>query len=398
MYFNTFTSKAQLPNLGTASGFALFTAVGAFNNLGDSYIIGDIGTNVGAYAGFPIPGTVNGQIHVADAISAQAAIDVNDAYTFLFDITDGVVISTSLGNDQILTPNVYTLGAAATISGNIILDGENNPDAIFIFQIDGALSINSFSKVVLINSASFHNVFWQVNGQFDLGESSVFKGTVITNGAINLLESSSIIGHGFSKAGAISLSNNLVNIDTDPYLPIELVKFTAISAISSINLFWATASESNNDFFTIEKSTDAINYEIVATIDGAGNSNQIIDYNFIDNSPLQNTSYYRLKQTDFNGIFTYSESIKVDALVSKNPISIYPNPFANNISISMPETFQQNNVELQIYNSAGKVQQSAIIPQLNNTIDMSSFESGIYYYLILVDSKVIQFGKLISQN
>ncbi|MEI7726668.1 MAG: ice-binding family protein [Bacteroidota bacterium] len=103
-----------MPPLGAAANFALFTAVGAFSNDGASYVTGDIGTNVGAFTGFP-PCTVVGQIHVADPVSVQAAIDVDVAYSYLSGITCGVVIRTTLGNGQVLVPNVYCLGAASTL-------------------------------------------------------------------------------------------------------------------------------------------------------------------------------------------------------------------------------------------------------------------------------------------
>jgi hypothetical protein len=99
----------QAPNLGTASNFAVFSSAGAFDNLGATNITGDIGTNVGAFTGFP-PGIVAGQIHVANASSAQAASDLFVAYAQLASTTCGAVISTTLGNNQVLTPNVYCRG------------------------------------------------------------------------------------------------------------------------------------------------------------------------------------------------------------------------------------------------------------------------------------------------
>ncbi|MGB3085216.1 MAG: ice-binding family protein, partial [Saprospiraceae bacterium] len=177
----------QIPNLGEATSFALFTAAGAFNNLGNTSIVGDIGTDVGAFSGFP-PGILVGEIHVADATSAQAATDVDVAYSYLSSLTCGMVIGTTLGNNQVLTPNIYCLGAASSLNGDLILDGEGDPNAIFIFKINGALSTSTFSNVVLLNSASLCNVYWQVNGAFALGDGSVFRGTLLVNGAISLLE------------------------------------------------------------------------------------------------------------------------------------------------------------------------------------------------------------------
>ncbi|MCX6270429.1 MAG: ice-binding family protein, partial [Bacteroidetes bacterium] len=215
LLFSPKINFGQIPNLGTASSFTLFTSAGAFTNLGLSQVTGDIGTNVGAFTGFP-PGVVLGQIHVADATTALAASDLALAYGYLSGITCGAVLGTTLGNNQVLTPNVYCLGAAATLNGNLTLDGQGNPNAIFIFKINGALSTSTFSNILLINSAYLGNVYWQINGEFVLGDNSVFMGTIIANGAITLLESSSLMGRGLSIAGAISLHNNFVNIGMPP--------------------------------------------------------------------------------------------------------------------------------------------------------------------------------------
>ncbi|MCB0707082.1 MAG: DUF3494 domain-containing protein, partial [Saprospiraceae bacterium] len=208
-------SFSQAPNLGSTSGFALFTAVGAFSNDGNTVVTGDIGTNVGAFTGFP-PGIVIGQIYVADVISAQAAVDVDAAFMELSMVTCGPVIGVTMGNDQILTPNVYCIGAASTLEGDLILDGQCDPDAIFIIKIDGALATGVSSNVVLTNSASLCNVYWQINGAVSLGNNSVFRGTILANGAITLLEGATLFGRGLSREGAIDLHNNVVDIDMQP--------------------------------------------------------------------------------------------------------------------------------------------------------------------------------------
>ena len=205
----------QAPNLGAASSFALFTGAGAFSNDGATVVTGNIGTNVGAFTGFP-PGIVIGQTHVADAASGQAAASVNTAYGFLSGVTCGQVIGTTLGNGQILTPNVYCLGAASVLNGDLILDGQCDPDALFIIKINGALSTNTLSNVILRNNASICNVYWQINGALELGPGSVFRGVVLGNGAIELLEGSSLFGQGLTRAGAIALHNNTVDIDKQP--------------------------------------------------------------------------------------------------------------------------------------------------------------------------------------
>ena len=203
---------AQAPDLGVASSFALFSAAGAFEVTGAATVVtGDVGTNVGAFNAFP-PGTLIGSTHVADAISAQAAADVATAYMFLDNITCDLVLGTPFGNGQILTPGVYCIGSAAALDGDLVLDGECNPDVFFLIQIDGALSTNANSNIILKNGASLCNVFWQINGAVNLGPGSTFRGTFLCNGAINLAFGATLFGRGLSAAGAISLTTNTVDI------------------------------------------------------------------------------------------------------------------------------------------------------------------------------------------
>jgi len=112
--------------------------------------------------------------------------------------------------------------------------------------------------------------------------------------------------------------------DLSDALPVELIDFT-YTVTDNVNLYWSTASEINNDYFEIEKSTDGINFEHIGGVNGNGNSNSIIDYNYIDKNPLNGISYYRLKQVDFDGKFEYSKIIAVE-YEKQFSFNVYPNP------------------------------------------------------------------------
>lgn len=118
-------------------------------------------------------------------------------------------------------------------------------------------------------------------------------------------------------------------------LPIELLSFTANYNNEQVELKWSTASETNNDYFTIERSIDAVEFHEINVIDGAGNSINVLNYNTTDVSPLNGISYYRLKQTDFDGQFKYSSTLTVQkdendfeilsAQYSEGQLSVYFN-------------------------------------------------------------------------
>lgn len=204
---------SQAPPLGTTASFALFTGTGAFTNDGASVVTGDIGTYTGALSGFP-PGVLVGQKHVGDGVAFTAAADVGTAYGFLAALTPLDVIGVGLGGpgEVTLGPGVHKIVAAATLNNTLYLDAGGDTSAFFIFQIDGALATTANSKVELIGSANPCNVYWQINGQFDLETYSVFVGTVIASGPINLFVGSTLVGRGLSTAGAISVHTAVVTV------------------------------------------------------------------------------------------------------------------------------------------------------------------------------------------
>lgn len=141
--------------------------------------------------------------------------------------------------------------------------------------------------------------------------------------------------------------------DVNP-LPVELLDFYFDCNETQIILNWITASESNNKGFFIEKSIDAKNFTQVAFVDGAGNSNSITEYSFVDTDFSQKEKYYRLKQIDFDGNTTISNFIYADCqdAESEPGLVIYPNPFRSDINI-IANNLPSENTTLYIYNMLG---------------------------------------------
>ncbi|HXH18412.1 MAG TPA: T9SS type A sorting domain-containing protein [Chitinophagales bacterium] len=110
-------------------------------------------------------------------------------------------------------------------------------------------------------------------------------------------------------------------------LPIELLSFKADVAGKTVELNWITATETNNDFFTLERSQDAIIFETLDVIRAAGNSSDSNHYHAVDREPFPGISYYRLKQTDYDGSFSYSHTVSVN-IIPREFITVFPNPVA----------------------------------------------------------------------
>jgi hypothetical protein len=155
-------------------------------------------------------------------------------------------------------------------------------------------------------------------------------------------------------------------------LPIQLISFTAKPDNGKVLLDWQTASETNNDYFTIEKSSDAILFEEVLRVNGAGNSSTQSDYTAIDHYPNSEVSYYRLKQTDFDGQHTYSRIVMIRN-DTKNRLQLFPNPAnaGTSIYLSILNTEEEEEIKFSLYSLLGKEQFSQIIVIQKNSPPIS---------------------------
>lgn len=155
--------------------------------------------------------------------------------------------------------------------------------------------------LILASFLSFTNIHAQI---YSVGKGDVFsfKG-YIHNTKFEIYSVGT--GDGFS-------DSRISSMGIEVPLPIELLSFSAECSNQKIIISWITASEINNHFFTIERSAEGVNFQNIGTIAGAGNSNQNPYYTFEDSEPLEGISYYRLKQTDFDGKFEYSKVIAVE--------------------------------------------------------------------------------------
>jgi hypothetical protein len=168
-------------------------------------------------------------------------------------------------------------------------------------------------------------------------------------------------------------------------LPIELLLFSVVQKGNKGVIAWSTATETNNDYYTLERSSDGTSFESVIQIDGAGNSSSVLNYSAEDKDPYEGISYYRLKQTDFNGRSSYSHLAMLefhhDAEFSFN---LYPNPndgSAFNISI---DSKKDDEVLVVVYDALGKETYSKVIITGSNNDDVYAMDpsgklnSGIY--------------------
>jgi len=194
-----------------------------------------------------------------------------------------------------------------------------------------------------------------------------------------------IIGSGQSKFVTIG------SMDAGTTLPVQLVSFEA-EVLNEWNLLtWETASEINNDHFILEKSNDGVNWDELTRVEGAGNSATSIGYSYLDKQGCTSGCYYRLTQVDFDGV---SETFKLITVNFDYPqdifkLEVFPNPTFDvaNLNLVVPN---DGIVSLQVYNNKSEVVYSAKVAAIKGgnefNINMLSFNSGIYYFVIQTQS------------
>lgn len=179
-------------------------------------------------------------------------------------------------------------------------------------------------------------------------------------------------------------------------LPIDLVYFNALAIENTIQLTWITASEINNDYFTIEKSIDAKVWETVLIINGAGNSSQVIEYTETDFNPISGISYYRLKQTDFDGRFEYFNivPVKYSTSIEEDELSIFPNPATQGGTISINHNFSSTDEILVVLRDLQGKEFYSKIHIITNKNELIGFPidyeipKGIYFIVATSENKI----------
>jgi hypothetical protein len=179
-------------------------------------------------------------------------------------------------------------------------------------------------------------------------------------------------------------------------LPVKLVFFTAAKSREGVLCKWRTAAELNADYFEVERSTDEVQWQSAAMVKAKGNSNAPQDYTATDfDAELKQTTYYRLKQVDYNGAVAYSNIAVVTGTEQKPVVTLSPNPFNEALVLSL-ENMQDEYVFVEWFNSSGKLLHTAQVRNINGnevTLDQpSDLPQGLY------DIRISAAGTSISKR
>ncbi len=265
----------QLPvSLGAAGSFAAL-AGSTVTSTGFTTLNGDLGVSPGSsLTGFP-PGKVNGATHATDPTAARAQADLTIAYNDAAGRQPPQALPADVGGET-LAPGVYKTGAtpALGVTGTLTLDGQGDPNAVFVFQVGSALTTAVNSHVNLINGAQPGNVFWQIGSSATLGTSSSFAGSILALTSVSINSGVTLNGRALARHGAVTLIDDTINVPTaspppdtiGPHLGISGALWDHDGQTVSQNLdlsaeAWADAGEGPG----IQKIELSIDGSIVAT-------------------------------------------------------------------------------------------------------------------------------------
>jgi hypothetical protein len=442
-------------NEGTFTNSGTMTTSSYFKNSWDAYTINNGTITVGGYFKNSNDYTGNGNLVVAGNFindwtcsfsstgdiqvtgnftnrgSAELDNSVNIGGNFINDYSS--TLSTS---DTVLVIGNFTNRGPFTNNGYIGVEDFTNQDT---FTSTGTTKVNGkvVNKSDITNSGTFDVTGnftnkWSNNdvvnsGNFIVGGNMTNNGTVTNSGLAyvigNLNNSNQIDNDGnffvdssVSGSGDIDGNGTLCNSDgqTDPTsgsksnnvtctvcdgttntLPVKLVSFEVqLIEANQVNIEWTTATEENNDYFEVLHSTNGIDFEVIATVNGAGNSNVMQYYQAIDYNASEGVNYYQLKQVDYDGKSTLSniQTVRVDA---NNMITLYPNPA--NIGQQINVQFQEVlNYQVEVYDISGRLVLNFSGADSQLQFSTESLSKG-NYILRLIDGEQVQVKRFIVQ-
>lgn len=306
-------------------------------------------------------------------------ISENDNFNSLAGISSLTTLNGSLSVSQSQITSFSGLNIT-TINGDLMIS--ENPQ---LTSLSGLSSLETVGNLSINNNDALTSIS-------DLGNlDNVSEISITNNDNLDNCNIAPVCNLLSNDSGAISIDDNKAGSDCENFtkveaacnaaMPVELTYFKAQSLMTQVILTWQTASESYNDYFSIEHSTDGKFFNAIGTVRGNGTTNSVKNYQFTHANPSKGANYYRLKQVDFNRKFEYSDIVSV--VIERIDISVFPNPTKGSLEISSDAP----DGNLRVKDSMGKMVVSQNLNQ-STQLDLSNLPKGMYFIEIQTDNQI----------
>lgn len=316
-------------------------------------------------------------------------------------------------SDQIFTnASSPSSGYAGASGSNNLLSRNCNPNGeVRSFQVDGISSVN-FGEINVSFGHRRTNSFtppvaleWSSDGTNWNGITynsasagttwSLFTSATLPAGAENQPSLSFRWTYTTNLAGSVPCDNFAGNYRIDDFkvtaglvLPIELLHFMCNQSNKSVTLNWRTSTEISNDFFAVERSADGHNFSEIGRVKGSGTSHAPNDYTFSDKYPLPGLNYYRLRQVDFDGQYSYSHVLTIR---TGQPLGLwlYPSPATDMLNVQLEKPMEEA-IGWEVFDFAGHLSKAGLFyaENVDYAIDVTELPAGAYVLRVIAGREV----------
>ena len=305
-----------------------------------------------------VSGTPGNSNHV-QATSGSLLKGYSGTGSFTFPIGDGSVYSP-------ITLN-FTSGSFSSGNATVNLTTSKHPN--------NASTTDYLNRYWTVSSSGITSFSCSVSAQYDDGDIAGTEGDLV-GGKWD--------GSAWTDLGAVTAGSNLVTGTVSSFsdftggepgvFPVEWLDFTTKIKNDQVELDWATAQESNSDYFEIERSQNQNDWSALGQVKAQGFSQSVEKYQFTDINPLKGTSYYRLRQVDFDGKFDFSPAVEVH--FDSKVIAVFPNPMSDHLNLNVLGDFS---IQATLFDIEGKVVLRSQLEKGSHKMDVSHLSPGVYF-------------------
>lgn len=364
--------------------FLLAVSAGSFVANAQTRTISGSGnwSNSGNWAGGNIGGDVDNDDDVVMNNNIDITIQNAETYTIAtLDVSKDGSLTIDLGGFLTVTGTV-TVDKDFTINidGDLIVEGNLDVAKSLQLNVTGNLTVKGDVTAAKDAQLDVQGTV-DIEGDFTSAKDAQVNvdGTLDVTGDLNLGGGSVITGVGVVTAGSCSGAA----CGDSQVLPVELLFFDAQTVNKSVVINWATASEENFDYFSIERSGNGEEFREIAQINGSGTSTSRIDYQYVDNFPLNGKSYYRLRSIDFDGYTELFDIVLIDVEGFFNDFRVFPNPVVDYKFTIQTNFIIEEESHLYIYNNAGILEKEVLVSGWQTEYEIDGLERGLYLFKLV---------------